>query len=309
MLTEQRHEEQQEEQQEQQLEVPTTELIAAREVSRPKVLLAWPNLAAYVLNLGITYVSITGAFGATNSDLSAKYQTLVTPAGWAFSIWGLIFVGEFLSVVAQFLPRYRSHPVVQPSTPWWLAACAFQICWTFAFAQEVIWLSVVFMLGLLGSLVGMALSADSVPLTLEEYWVLRAPFALHLGWIVCASAVNINVLADASKAEPATLLGMAILSFAAVLLIATLFAVLVRRPEPFLGLVAAWALAAINSELTDAESLNSPSRYNPYAWDGVTLSALRFAAVGLAVAAGALAALAVALRCASARRGAARSQE
>ena len=44
----------------------------------------WANLLAYVVNLGLTYSSLTGLFGETNTDLSAKYQTLVTPAGYAF---------------------------------------------------------------------------------------------------------------------------------------------------------------------------------------------------------------------------------
>eukprot|EP00439_Symbiodinium_sp_Y106_P068896 s2156_g11.t1 len=39
------------------------------------------NLAAFLVNLGITYGSLTGAFGPTNSSLSAKYHTLITPSG------------------------------------------------------------------------------------------------------------------------------------------------------------------------------------------------------------------------------------
>ena len=45
------------------------------------------NLAFYCLNLLLIYLSITGIFGETNTALSSKYQTLVTPSGWAFSIW------------------------------------------------------------------------------------------------------------------------------------------------------------------------------------------------------------------------------
>mmetsp|Transcript_77964 Transcript_77964/g.226181 ORF Transcript_77964/g.226181 Transcript_77964/m.226181 type:complete len:441 (+) Transcript_77964:85-1407(+) len=308
------HEEEEAEQQEQQEQEQRPADIAAdvelqfapdADEKDAKVALGWRNwsaLIAYVLNLGITYVSITGVFGETNSDLSSKYQTLVTPASWAFSIWGLIFTGEATAIFALMLPRYRASLTVRVSVPWWLAVCVFQCGWTLAFAQEVIWLSVVFMLLLLASLAGMALSVDRVSMTSDEYWLLRAPFAVHLGWILCASAVNVNVMADASKAAPATLLGMAILSFAAVLLVAALFALLVWRPEPFVGLVAAWALAAINSELGHPERLRSPTRFNPHDWDAVILSALRFVALGLAVTAGALAAAAIGMRLFRARR-------
>mmetsp|Transcript_67196 Transcript_67196/g.194315 ORF Transcript_67196/g.194315 Transcript_67196/m.194315 type:complete len:304 (+) Transcript_67196:72-983(+) len=283
---------------------PTAQMAADDQRKPPLGWRNWSNLAAYIVNSVVTYVSLTGIFGETNGDLSDKYHTLVTPAGWAFSIWGVIFVGEAAAVVAQMFPRYRGLEVVRASTPWWLAACGFQVCWTIVFAQEVIWLSVVCMLGILVGLVGMALVTDNMALSTDEYWLLRLPFAVHLGWIVAASALNINVLADASSARPATLLGMAVLALAAVLLVVAGFAILPRRPEPTVGVVAAWALAAIASELADGENLNSPTRFRPYAWSDVTTSGLRFAVVGLAVASGILAVVAIALRFFAAQRSA-----
>ena len=54
----------------------------------------YANVLAYIANVSVTYIiGISGLFGLpTNGELSAKYQTLVTPAGYAFSIWGLIYV-------------------------------------------------------------------------------------------------------------------------------------------------------------------------------------------------------------------------
>ena len=76
---------------------------------------------AYLINLGITYGSLTGAFGKTNEELSEKYQTLITPAGYAFAIWGPIFIWEGAFAVVQLLPRWRDAAVVQAMTPWWAA--------------------------------------------------------------------------------------------------------------------------------------------------------------------------------------------
>ena len=59
------------------------------------------NVLAYVVNTFVTFISMTGIFGLTNGEVSAKYQTIITPAGWAFSIWGIIFTGELAFVVAQ----------------------------------------------------------------------------------------------------------------------------------------------------------------------------------------------------------------
>jgi len=265
----------------------------------------WANLVAYLVNSIVTYTSLAGIYGATNTEVSRKYQTLVTPAGWAFTIWGPIFIAEGAWTVAQLLKRYRAHPAVEEATPWWLAACAFQVCWTLAFAQEVIWLSLVLMLGILGSLAGMAIQADRAALSLQDYAVLRAPFALHLGWILCASVVNANVLADSGRASPGTLLGVAVASLAAILAVVTAFSFAARNAEPLVGLVAAWALAAVASELGAPVQLLDAARWNPHAWDAATLEGLRAAASAVAAAAGAMAAAAAArLALAGARKGA-----
>jgi len=176
----------------------------------------WFNLCALIVNTVITYTSLTGAFGKTNTELSNKYQTLVTPAGWAFSIWGPIFIWETIFVVAQFFPRFRRSEVVLRMSPWWWALCGFQCCWTFAFAQDQVTLALIFMLLILSSLLGVAWSTDGLNLSIAEYLLLRAPLSLQLGWIICAAAVNINVQADALKASQSSLLAVAILTYAAV---------------------------------------------------------------------------------------------
>jgi len=96
----------------------------------------WLNLLAYAVNTTVTYISMTGIFGATNTEISHKYQTLVTPAGWAFSIWGIIFIWEGVFVVAQFFPAYRDSDTVSRISPWCRALCMFQSVWTLVFAQD-----------------------------------------------------------------------------------------------------------------------------------------------------------------------------
>ena len=182
-----------------------------KEVCRVRVcrlpLQSWLNMLAYLVNLGITYGSLTGAFGATNEELSEKYQTLVTPAGYAFAIWGAIFTWEGIFAVAQMFPSLSTSPVVDTITPWWIFACCFQVGWTLFFAQEMIPGSLVCMLGILLSLLTGILRTDYLPeISVKEYFLLRAPFSLHCGWIIAASALNINVLADYNMSSSATLL-------------------------------------------------------------------------------------------------------
>ncbi|CAK0871476.1 unnamed protein product, partial [Prorocentrum cordatum] len=253
------------------------------------------NLAAYALNVVITYVSLTGVFGENNSDLSKKYQTLVTPSGWAFSIWGPIFIWEGVFVVIQMFPRFGGSEVVQLASPWWWGACLCQCVWTFAFAQEVIPLSLLMMLGILACLTGLVVCTDGLQLTWAEYLGLRAPLCLHLGWIICASAVNANVQFDAAKASPEVLLAVAVLSFAAIVAANVALVTTAANPDAVTSLVAAWAFAAVAAELGGGENLRSRDRYNPHEWPTLVLAGLRGAATGAALGASALAAVAVTL--------------
>eukprot|EP00438_Fugacium_kawagutii_P011780 Skav222954 [mRNA] locus=scaffold1489:715898:716566:- [translate_table: standard] len=184
-----------------------------KEVCRVRVQ-SWVNMLGYLVNLGITYGSLTGAFGATNTELSRKYQTIITPAGYAFSIWGAIFTWEGVFAVAQMFPSLSTSPVVDRITPWWLFACCFQVAWTLCFARELIAGSLACMLGILFSLLVGILCVDFLPeISLKEYFLLRAPFSLHCGWIIAASALNINVLADFNMSTSATLLMFAMVSW------------------------------------------------------------------------------------------------
>jgi hypothetical protein len=104
-------------------------------------LLQIANATAYFANCFIVNTSVLGWYGATNSEMSAKYSTFVTPAGAAFSIWGLVYVLEGVFTVYTLLPSQRSpsNPLVRCIGPWWVAVQAMQIAWTIFFAQDVQW--------------------------------------------------------------------------------------------------------------------------------------------------------------------------
>jgi len=257
----------------------------------------WANLLAYIANFGVTYGSLTGIFGATNTELSAKYQTLVTPAGWAFAIWGPIFIWEGVFAVAQMLPALRGRPVVTAMTPWWLSACGFQIAWTFFFAQERIIGALICMLGILASLLGGILRADCLlDMSTKDFLLLRGPFSLHGGWVVAASAVNVNVLADYLQGTPEVMLAISIASLAGITAITVLFTFAAPKGEPIICLVAAWALKAVSSELASAQLLKDPSRFNYYDWPELVLNGLSLAALVLCLGSLGLAAVSAARR-------------
>merc|ERR1711933_378390 len=152
------------------------------------------------------------------------------------------------------------------------------------------------MFGILLSLLGIAWNTDGQQLSVVEYFLLRAPLSLQLGWIIVASTLNVNVQADALKASQETLLALAVLSNATLLAVVTAFTLAVKSPDPIVGAVAAWAFAGICSELSNPVKLNDPTRFNPSTWDVVTLGGLQKAALGACLLSAAMAAVAATLR-------------
>jgi hypothetical protein len=152
------------------------------------------------------------------------------------------------------------------------------------------------MFSILVSLLGISWSTDGLEMRAAEYFLLRAPFSLQLGWIIVASTLSVNVQADALGASQESLLALAVFSTAALLAVVTVFTLVVKSPDPIVGLVAAWAFAAIRSELKNPVLLNDPTRFNPSTWDVVTLGGLAQAALGVCVVSVAMAVVAASLR-------------
>merc|ERR1712012_869822 len=99
------------------------------------------------------------------------------------------------------MPRYRSSKLVELVMPGWALTCLFQSMWSIVFAQEWIVFQLVCMLSILLGLLVISASTQGHPMTFLEWFALRGGFSLHLGWIIAASAVNVNVTADAFKAS------------------------------------------------------------------------------------------------------------
>ena len=170
---------------------PSLSLSLFQEQTLPKLTrVNWANLASFILNCAVTFGFSAVMSLPDNSVLSKKYQTLVTPQGWAFSIWGIIFTAQAIFVVMQMLPRWRSNTQVQNGMGYWFAgACVVQSFWTIFFALEIQWAAFGCMASILLALLGCVRSlALTPPATYGDYWLFHFPISVHLGWIACATA-------------------------------------------------------------------------------------------------------------------------
>lgn len=208
----------------------------------------YANILAYLVNVGVTYgVGVSGYF-PTNAELSEKYQTLVTPAGYAFSIWGVIFISQFIWVILQALPAFRSSDLVIKGVGfWYVAVCVAQCAWSIFFAQEWIEASLGAMLSILLALVMIVSKQESVNASWKQYWGFQFPFEIHCGWIWAASVVNSNVVVVAREVAADTQTIVTWSSFGLLALVA--FYYLWGKKNYVVPIVLAWATFGIYVEL------------------------------------------------------------
>lgn len=98
------------------------------------------NVITYILNVFTSYfIGVCGLFGVlpTRRDIFIEYETLVTPADYAYYIWAPILVFEFFFATAQLFPHYRARPIIQQGTGlYFFWACILQTIWTIFFALK-----------------------------------------------------------------------------------------------------------------------------------------------------------------------------
>jgi hypothetical protein len=211
------------------------------------------NLIAYTLNVLITYgIGVAGLFDLpTNGDLSRKYQTLVTPVGWAFSIWGLIFTFQLVWVVFQTVSKQnRNSEWISAIGMGYFRICVAQAAWTLAFSNEAIWLSLGFMVLILVFLVEAVLSLIPKQASVGDYVLWKLPFTLHCGWILAATVVNLNVVLVAEGFSTNIQFLSAVGSLASLFLIGVFTAW--RHIDYVIPIVVAWALLGVYVELGSA---------------------------------------------------------
>lgn len=209
------------------------------------------NLLFYIINSIATYCVQFGWVDLPdNGDLSDKYQTIITPWGLSFSIWGLIFTWQLFWVIWQFLPSQRNNEGVIRAWYYYPIFTVFQAGWTFSFANEIMWLSLVCMYGILTALVSASMSLQKYKKSWKGYLIWQFPFSLQTGWIMCASVLNTNVLPVFYGAAADTRIIVASVSLA--VLIVTAFTWLSSYPVDFaIPCVILWALGGVYAELND----------------------------------------------------------
>ena len=142
-------------------------------------------------------VSSRGINGNTIGAISDRYDTLFAPAGYAFAIWGVIYLLWTGFTVFQLTRMFRKNAdtgFILQIGPWLVVNSLANITWIFAWVNESIGLSLALMLVILTSLMimiirlNMARGDAPFPIRAFVWW----PVSIYGGWIAVATIANFS---------------------------------------------------------------------------------------------------------------------
>jgi len=181
--------------------------------------------------------------GQTTGQISAKYESLFTPAGYAFSIWGLIYLGLLIYAIYQALPAQRQNVALASINKPFLLNCAANSVWIFAWHYDFVVVSLLLMFVILGTLISIyrKLGIANGPASRSRRLFVHLPFSIYTGWITVATIANISAVQTGLGWDAAGLsaIDWTLIKLAVAGAIAAI--VVLRRGDVAYGLVVAWA--------------------------------------------------------------------
>jgi benzodiazapine receptor len=226
-----------------------------RMATNNSALLRWANIIAFVLTVIINGLagSTTLIGGVNTAFISDSNPTLITPAGFTFAIWGIIYILLGVFVVYQALPSQKEKEYHKQISWLFILISLTNIVWLFLWQYNQVTLAlpviVLFLIGLILIYTRLGIGKTQVPL--KEKLAIHTPFSVYLGWITIATIANAAVAGvstnwDGFGISPETW-GILIIIIA---LLLTLI-VTATRKEIAYGLVIVWALFGIISKQTN----------------------------------------------------------
>lgn len=192
----------------------------------------------------VAWLSNSGLFGPTNGVISDRYPTLIVAAGYAFAIWGPIFLLDVLYATLQCLDR-RNDPALRRIRPLTAAGFALTSLWMVVFSLQWFWLALAIIWGSLACLLAAAWRISPTARHARGPWWQRVPLSLHAGWVSLAVFLNVAQVIVAFRLLPlADMLPwtLALFALAAVLV---LTAITRMAGNPWYASAVVWGLLGV----------------------------------------------------------------
>jgi len=217
------------------------------------------NIIFYILTIVINSLAggttlIGGKLTATISDSN---PTLVTPAGYVFSIWGIIYILLGAFVIYQALPSRNNRGFTERIGWLFVLSSIINVVWIFFWQFEYLAVSVVLIFLLLATLIAIyvRLGVGKSKVGLDDRLAVHLPFSVYLGWITVASIANVATALVSLNWDGAGITAeiWAIFVVAVALVITALM--LITRRDIAYSLVIIWALVGIAAKQSGNQTI------------------------------------------------------
>jgi hypothetical protein len=157
-------------------------------------------ILAFFIMILVNVISFYKPFGLRSiAEVSAINPTLLTPADFSFSIWGIIYLLLFAFVIYQLgiLGRNRlknEKEILHQARITLILTSFMNAAWVAAWIYDYMALSVILILSILIVLRIFTNQLRREYLQGREKLLVRMPFSIYFGWITLAAALNIVIL-------------------------------------------------------------------------------------------------------------------
>ena len=179
--------------------------------------------------------------GVKTAEVSQRYQHLLSPANFAFVIWGLIYA--LMAVFVWYLFKHKE--TANKCGPWFIISCVANMAWIVLWHYQLLWLTLACMAVVTGAVLMMQERLKDERETIAQKLIVQGSVGLYFGWALVALAANAAACLMKSGVSPFTA-GAQVAAGGALLGIALLtMYFLLRYGNAFFGAAVVWGLTGV----------------------------------------------------------------
>ncbi|NJC25722.1 hypothetical protein [Neolewinella antarctica] len=118
---------------------------------------------------------------------------LIVPAGYAFAIWGPIYIGLLIFPIYQLFKKREEHPAWIELRLWYAANVVANGVWLALASYDQVWSTVAVIVFMLVSLfrINVLLNRIEAAGAPVNYWLERFVFYVYFAWVTLATVLNV----------------------------------------------------------------------------------------------------------------------